>query len=235
MLLGRGKGLLWKLRFWSSLFPQTCRSFCVRRDFSEITRAVGVQGGCPGFSSWIWHIFYLTLSCQKSEISLASESDQERWPVCLQVDLLKICPSFPPRKGASSRSRLCGASTEQKPWGTSGESPSWEWARLNAEPVGASASEQERLPRQWKRSFASQHVAWPEDWRSGVAVLGWSPAPFFRGAPNGGCSKSWLCFQGHRKSTRLCREQFGPSLFILVLTRNFRMVLTGSDYSLNNT
>lgn len=54
--------------------------------------------------------------------SLASELAQEKWPVCLQVGLLKICSSFPAWREAQSRTRLCGACTEQEnPWETSGE------------------------------------------------------------------------------------------------------------------
>lgn len=160
--------------------------FCVRRGFSEIAWAVSAQGGCPGFSSWIWPIFGLTLSYEKSGISLGSESDQE---MCLQVSLLKICLSFPPRKEALSRNRLCGACTEQKAWGRNlwsipqlrvGQAQHWAHGSLRVW-TGETAQRVEE-------EFSTCKLVWLEEWHSGVVVSRWSPAPsqvkpFFHAAP----------------------------------------------------
>lgn len=187
-------------------------------------------------------IFYLMLPYQKvlfgSGTSLASELAQEKWLVCLQVDLLKICSSFPARREAQSRTWLCGACTEpEQPWETSRWALQLRPAGLSAEPAGASMLEQERLPRQWKKSFVSHHVVQPaiapvEEWCSGVVVAGWSPVPsqlnpLFQGAPNGADTKSQSCFQRHGNSMSLCGEWLGPLRFASVLPRDFRIVPRG--------
>lgn len=146
--------------------------------------------------------------------SLSSELAQEKWLVCLQLDLPKICSSFPARREAQSRTWLCGACIEQeKPWETSSEpsireqpgsvrSP-WEPPWLSGKAAQA-VGEEFGFPPCGVTSYSSGGgVVFS---CSGIRVISCTlPAkPSLSRRPKLGDTKSQSCLQRHRNSTSLC-------------------------------
>lgn len=102
---------------------------------------------------------------------------------------------------------------------------------LESEPSSQEWLQEERLPRQWKKSFVSHRVVAPAiasmEECLGVVVLGWSPVPslLFQGVLNGADTKSVL-LSVTQKYHKALWGATGPDVSHFGPSQDFKMVLT---------